>query len=159
MAMGRSPLASKRVPLRLVAILTMMLGVCIGGAGFVENKVFRKEAPAGSQRYPPTVITLPGAASSLVGKDRWRSNRFCHATQLATFWPDTAVPAPGDAAPRDYLSKMAALRYQRRTGASTALDPYQVSLNPSVYLVNEASQPLNDDDSSHVGHVQPCHVP
>jgi hypothetical protein len=109
---------------RVVAVLTMMLGLGLAGSGLVSPAPLPQEAVQGS--YPPARTVLLGtAASSLAVGGSFSSDPACHLGHPLASRPGGVVPAWSDDDLRQYLRQMAALRYRRRVSTATTLDPYQ----------------------------------
>jgi hypothetical protein len=157
-AIRRPSLAGGRDPLLVVGVLTMMLGLGTVGSGLVGPEPFPEEAA--EAMYPPARTDLPGtAASPLAVGDRVSSGSTCHSGHPHASRPGTAVLASIDDDPREYLSKMAAMRYRHRVATATTPDPYQASLNPAVYLAGDTTPIAHDGSPTRVPHNQLCRSP
>jgi hypothetical protein len=143
----RAPSLAGGSNLLLVAgILTVTFGLIAAGLSLVDPEPLPKEAVAGSFRPTRTVLLGP-AAFPRTGGGHGSGTPACHGENSPAPRPGTPVNASGHDEPGRYLSKMAALQRRRRVATATALDPYQASLHPAVYLANAAT-PIDDEGSA-----------
>lgn len=142
MAMRRSSHAAGRDRVLVVSVLTVLLGLRLVGSSLAGPEPAAGVGAQGSQ--PRTSSILPStAASPLVVEVHITSDLTPPRGRPLAPRPDTVVAFQEDD-PRAYLSKMAALRFRRRLTTPTAPDPYQASLNPTIYIVDAATPTAHD---------------
>ncbi len=157
MANAKTCPPSWRAPLLMVGIL-LLIGLCTLGSGLADIHLRREAA---TERSALAGVTdVPGiSAPPLAVRDRIQSDFTCHSGNSAAARPEASgVAAIGDD-PRAYLSTTAALRRRHHEAKAAALDPYQVSLNPSVYLAAGAGSPVGDSLLTHAANSQSCWFP
>lgn len=157
MAKGVFSASRGRPSLLTIGGLLLMLGIGAAGFGRVEHELLQEVATVESN--PLTLSVVPHVASTRTNQDGRTSNAWCHRGEPVGAAPDATARATVHEDQRRYLSKMAALPYQRRSATASALDPYQASLDPAVYLVNDAPLPTMNGDPSRVALSQGCKVP
>jgi hypothetical protein len=156
-------LASGRNLLLVVVVLLLMLFLCTIGEPLIGRQ-FRREAATENSQLPsmtgvPGSLSATSSSAPLAVRDRAQSDATCHFGHSDPPRPNASVVAAINNDPRAYLSKTAALRYSHREATAAALDPYQVSLNPSIYLVNDPALPTMDDGTPRVARDQTCETP
>ncbi len=157
MANAKTSPSAWRAPLLMVGIL-LMIGLCTLGAGRADVHL-RREAATERSSLPGVIGVSEISAPPLAVRDRIQSDFTCHSGNSAAARPEASgVAAIGDDS-REYLSKTAALRRRHHEAAAAALDPYQVSLNPSVYLAAGAASPDGDSLLMHAAITEPCWFP
>jgi len=141
----------------MIGGLLLLLGMGAAGLSRVEYERFREVATAES--IPMTLTDPPHVVSPVAFQDGSTRDGWCHESDSVGASPNATARTTGHGDQRRYLSKMAALPYQRRSATASALDPYQASLDPAVYLVNDAPLPTMNGDPSRVALSQGCKVP
>lgn len=132
---GRQYRSGGGVSFFVAGVVLLLVGLGAVGAGLVDRVPLRQQIPAAA--YLPAVAASPRfAASPLATLAAFRGNPSCLLGSTVDPRPDATAPVVIDEDPRHYLSKMAGLRYLDPATAS-APDPYQASLNPSVFLTGD----------------------
>jgi hypothetical protein len=148
---------SWRAPLLMVGIL-LLIGLCTLGSGLADIHL-RREAATVRSPLPEVIGVSEISAPPLAVRDRIQSDFTRHYGNSAAARPEASgVAAIGDD-PRAYLSTTAALRRRHHEAKAAALDPYQVSLNSSVYLAAGAASPDGDSLLMHAAITEPCWFP
>jgi hypothetical protein len=140
---GRQLPCGRGAPFHVIGALLLVLGIGAVDSGLVVTESLQEEVP-GKPRLQAVTVSPGTAASPLAAQDQFRGDPSCRVTLALSSRPAPTVLPLNKEDPRGYLSKMAALRYGRQT-ASTAPDPYQASLNPSVYFIGAGASPKMDE--------------
>ena len=157
--MAKGVFSASRGHPSLLTIGGLLLMLVIGAAGFGRVEHERLQEVGTVESNPLTLTVFPHVASPWPNQDGWTSSAWCHRGEPVGASPGATARSTVHEDPRRYLSKMAALPYQRRSATASALDPYQASLDPAVYFVNDAPLPTMNGDPTRITVSQGCQVP
>ena len=126
-------LADRRDLLLMAGALLLLPGLGLAGAGLVGLAPYPEEAA--ERLHLPARTAFPDATDApLIVEDRSTSAPSSHLGHPHASRPGTMALAAFDEDPREYLSEMAALGFRRRLITPIAIDPYQASLDPALYV-------------------------
>jgi hypothetical protein len=136
-------LSDGRDPLLVIVVLTLLLGLGVIGSALVNTEPLPRAAAEGP--HPPARTVLPSTRTFPHAEaDHFSSDLVSRSGHSLLPRPDIMGVASIDDDSREYLSKMAVLQRRRLTGRDRPADPYQVSLNPGVYLADVATPIARD---------------